>query len=132
MKATLLHDKQELLTTIGVNIRNLIQTNGGERKKLASHLNITTQALGHIENGKTDLPISRIFQIAEFFNVPYTSIVAIEKCKSFNINNYNNENCTINNAEKIITEDLNDAKINKLGKEFYTIIKGIFDNTKTR
>jgi hypothetical protein len=84
--------------------------------------------LGLIIKGKSDFAISRLVQFAEYFNVSLERIINLQQTKAFNINNHNNENCTINNPDTINTESLSEAQINNLGRSLYNAIQQVVEN----
>ena len=59
-------------------------------KAVASGLDISVQAYGKIENGGTDLNISRLFEIAKFFDVSFTQVLKINEGDIFNYSSQNN------------------------------------------
>ena len=66
---------------IGKNIRNLRHKTGWSQGEVAKRLKISIPAFSKIENGITDINISRLDQIAKLFDV---SILAIISKEGFN------------------------------------------------
>ncbi len=65
----------ELNTQIGDRIRQLRLASAKGQTEVAKALSISVAALSKIENGITDLNISRLVQIARYFNVSITNII---------------------------------------------------------
>ena len=62
-----MENKELFLKKIGENIKEIRKSRKQEVKFAASGIGISVQAMGAIENGKVDLNISRLFEIARFF-----------------------------------------------------------------
>jgi hypothetical protein len=56
---------------------------------MAENLNVTQRAYSSIENGKTQLTVDRLFEIAKILNVTVIEILDLEITTSYN-NNFNN------------------------------------------
>ncbi len=54
---------------VGDNIRKLRIMNGHKQDWLANEINMSCVSLSKIENGKTDIPLSRLFEIATALDV---------------------------------------------------------------
>jgi transcriptional regulator with XRE-family HTH domain len=83
-------NKEEFLKKVGLNIKQIRKAKKQEVKEAASGLGITIQAVGAIENGKVDLNISRLFEIAQYFEVDYSKILSVENGDVFNFTSQNN------------------------------------------
>jgi transcriptional regulator with XRE-family HTH domain len=83
-------NKQNVLELIGENIRTLRKDNKIEIKQIASQLNITPQAFSNIENGKTDISVSKIIELANILKTSYSAILNISKNPTFNYYAENN------------------------------------------
>ncbi len=70
--------KAKLLKQIGQNIAKARREKKMERKAIADELRITPQAVSNIENGKSDVGISRIFQIATLLDTPFEELLKVE------------------------------------------------------
>jgi transcriptional regulator with XRE-family HTH domain len=66
--------KTKMNTAVGSNIRRLREENNWSQQVIADHLNISIPAYSKIETGVTDVNLSRLEQIAHFFN---TGIAAL-------------------------------------------------------
>jgi len=80
-------EKEKILLSIGERIRKMRLLKDKTNKEIAAYLQITTQAYGNIERGKADISISRLIELAKFFEVPllkmltedhYTAIIQFE------------------------------------------------------
>lgn len=77
---------QRLISEIGANIKKLrlAQTKG--QTEVANALKISVAALSKIENGQTDINLSRLAQIAKYFQVSVSSIISKETASSVSQN----------------------------------------------
>jgi transcriptional regulator with XRE-family HTH domain len=66
--------KTKMNTAVGSNIRRLREENKWSQQVIADHLSISIPAYSKIETGVTDVNLSRLEQIAYFFN---TDIAAL-------------------------------------------------------
>jgi transcriptional regulator with XRE-family HTH domain len=85
-----MENKETLLKKIGANIRDIRKLKKKESKDAAKGLGISVQAYGKIENGGTDLNISRVFEIAKFFDVSFTQVLKVNEGDVFNYSSQNN------------------------------------------
>jgi transcriptional regulator with XRE-family HTH domain len=92
-------NKTELLKKIGLNLRTIRLQKGVTPKEMAALLAITLQAYNNIENGKTNLSISQIFEIAQFLKIDFNQVMDIENKRIYNFTTQNNPNSTIQNGE---------------------------------
>lgn len=84
------HDEHAgLLKQLGQKIREVRTEKAIPIKEIAYNIGITTQAYGNIENGKTDLSISRLLEIASELKVHYSKLLDVEKANTFNLNGEN-------------------------------------------
>lgn len=67
-----------LLTEIGANIKQLRLARAKGQTEVANALKISVAALSKIENGQTDINLSRLAQIAKYFGVSIISMVSKE------------------------------------------------------
>jgi transcriptional regulator with XRE-family HTH domain len=72
-----MENRELYLKNIGNNIRAIRLEKKLEIKQVAAKLGISIQAYGKIENGKTDLNISRLFEIANLLQVEFSQILNI-------------------------------------------------------
>jgi transcriptional regulator with XRE-family HTH domain len=70
-----MENRELYLKNIGNNIRAIRLEKKLEIKQVAAMLDISIQAYGKIENGKTDLNISRLFEIANLLKVEFAQIL---------------------------------------------------------
>jgi transcriptional regulator with XRE-family HTH domain len=106
-------NKNELLKKVGENLRNIRKEKQVEIKEVVKLLNITPQAYGNIENGKADISISRLADIANLFNVDFNQILntkgdSISYNSSSNSGGYHVNNGTINITQEKVLEDMHD------------------------
>lgn len=66
------------MTQVYENIRKIRELSGLTREFVASELNMSPSGYGKIERGEVDLTISRLFQIAEVFNVSPGSLIFLD------------------------------------------------------
>ncbi len=67
---------QHLITEVGSNIRQLRLDKGKGQTEIAKALGISVAALSKIENGQTDINLSRLIQIAKYFEVSVTAVLS--------------------------------------------------------
>lgn len=65
----------KLSVTVGNNIKNLRLAQVKGQTQVANELGISVAALSKIENGLTDLNLSRLAQIAKYFNVQLVALI---------------------------------------------------------
>lgn len=65
----MLCDKNEILIEIGGNIRKWRNLKGIKQESLADELEISKVSISKIETGKTDIPLKRLFSIAEALGI---------------------------------------------------------------
>ena len=68
-------NKTNLLQQIGLQLRKLKLEHNKTSKELASLLNITPQAYGNIERGESDICISRLILLAEYYQKPLLDLI---------------------------------------------------------
>ena len=68
-------EKEKLLLSVGERIRKMRLHHDKTTKEIAAHLNITTQAYGNMERGKSDISISRLIELSKYFDVPLVQII---------------------------------------------------------
>jgi len=61
--------KDEILIKVGNNIRKWRHIIGFKQEQLADMLEISTVSMSKIETGRTDIPLKRLFSIAEALGV---------------------------------------------------------------
>ncbi len=66
---------KKLIKEIGTNLKKLRLDKAKGQTEVARALGISMAALSKIENGLTDLNISRLAQLAKYFEVPITTIL---------------------------------------------------------
>jgi transcriptional regulator with XRE-family HTH domain len=85
-----MENKEAFLKKIGANIKEIRKSKKQEVKDAASGLGISVQALGAIENGKVDLNVTRVFEIAQYFKVDSSKILNVKQGDVFNFSSQNN------------------------------------------
>jgi len=68
--------KTKMNTAVGGTIRRLRVDNNWSQQIIADHLNISIPAYSKIETGVTDVNLSRLEQIAHFFNIDISHLFA--------------------------------------------------------
>lgn len=61
---------------VGSNIRQLRLDKGKGQTEVAKALGISVAALSKIENGQTDINLSRLIQIVKYFEVSLTAVLS--------------------------------------------------------
>jgi transcriptional regulator with XRE-family HTH domain len=102
-----MENKEAFLKKIGANIRGIRKLKKKEPKDAASGLGISVQAYGKIENGGTDLNISRLFEIAKFFDVSFTQVLKVNEGDVFSFSSQNNSGGyhVLNNGVLNVTDE---------------------------
>nr|WP_317131170.1 helix-turn-helix transcriptional regulator [Pedobacter helvus] len=77
---------QRLISEIGANIKQLRLAKAKGQTEVANALKISVAALSKIENGQTDINLSRLAQIAKYFEVSISSIILKETTTSISQN----------------------------------------------
>ena len=85
-------NKNSILKQIGASLKKLRTERNIEIKAVAKDLNLTPQAYGNIENGKTDIAISRIIELAAYFKVSYSQILNVDSSIVYNNSASHNNN----------------------------------------
>ena len=67
-----------LLQQIGLQLRKWKIENNKTSKEIASLLNITTQAYGNIERGESDICITRLIFLTEYYKKSLTDLIPNE------------------------------------------------------
>ncbi len=103
---------QHLITEVGSNIRQLRLDKGKGQTEVAKALGISVAALSKIENGQTDINLSRLIQIAKYFEVSVTSILSKDAPATIQPSQNTPE---ISSLKKLLADK--DAEIMKLQKK---------------
>jgi transcriptional regulator with XRE-family HTH domain len=74
--------KTKMNTAVGTIIRRLREDNNWSQQVIAEHLNISIPAYSKIETGVTDVNLSRLEQIAHFFNIGLSNLFGEDKTVS--------------------------------------------------
>jgi transcriptional regulator with XRE-family HTH domain len=82
---------------IGENIRRIRLQHQVEVKQLCSDLEISPSAYSNIERGVTDINISRVMQLADYFSVHYAQILAIDNTTIFQFTPHSSHTSTQHN-----------------------------------
>jgi transcriptional regulator with XRE-family HTH domain len=83
-------EKDNLLRLIGQHIKAKRKERNIEIKEISKLLKITIQAYGNIENGKTDINVSRIVEICKVLNVSIEELLDLKQGDIYNYNSQNN------------------------------------------
>ncbi len=95
------------LKIIGGNIRKKREALKLEPKAVAQLMELTPQAYGNIENGKTNIQFGHIYKIAKIFKIAYAEILDVKtQTNIYNTaNNATDNYCVINNGEMRVQTD---------------------------
>mgnify|MGYP001451805307 CR=1 FL=1 len=85
---------------IGENIKSIRQRLNIEVKQLCSELEISPSAYSNIERGVTDINISRLLQLAEYFSVHYSQILSVDNTSVFQFTLQSQANSTQHNINQ--------------------------------
>jgi transcriptional regulator with XRE-family HTH domain len=95
--------KEIILQQIGLQLRKWKIENNKTSKEIASLLNITTQAYGNIERGESDICITRLILLSEYYKKPLADLIPAEYQRFENCHEPKETNKT--NGKMIIKED---------------------------
>jgi transcriptional regulator with XRE-family HTH domain len=95
------------LKIIGNNIRKKREALKLEPKAVAHEMDLTPQAYGNIENGKTNIQFGHIYHLAKIFKIDYAEIInAKTQTNIYNSSNNTADNyCVVNNGEMLVQTD---------------------------
>lgn len=62
----------------GKKLKNLRHQMDATQEAVAANLNMSQQAYGKLERGKTNFTVERVHQICAIFNIPYNEFVIVE------------------------------------------------------
>ncbi|HTQ65401.1 MAG TPA: helix-turn-helix transcriptional regulator [Puia sp.] len=68
----------------GQNIKTIRELKNFTQDYVASQLNMSTPNYSNIENGKTDVTLTRLLQIAKVLEIDYRQILSLDKSVLFN------------------------------------------------
>ena len=96
---------EELQKKIGGEIKKLRLVNEWTQEQIAEQLYICRDAYGDIERGKTDICLSRLAQIADFFGVDVTFLFGSSPCTTnYTYSNHHTKSrynqCQVHSAEE--------------------------------
>jgi len=101
-------DKEKIATIkqkIGSNIKKIRLDKNLPTKQVCYDLDLSLSAYNNIEKGLTDISITRVLQIADYFNVNYTELLSLEKITNYYINPTANSTGIGTNNGDIINKD---------------------------
>jgi transcriptional regulator with XRE-family HTH domain len=101
---------------IGHNIKRWREFKEIKQEQLARRLKITSAALSQLENGKIDITVSRIEQIAEVLEIDFSLLLSSPQ-QIINIRNPNSHNGVYNSEHNIINKELVEAVQAELQKK---------------
>jgi transcriptional regulator with XRE-family HTH domain len=105
----MLHEK------IPQNIRKFRELKQITREEIASQLNLTLNGYAKIEQGKVEITIKRLEQVAKILQVEVREILEFEVKNIFNIkNNTLHESQMISNRDSILTKNNSTEYLEKL------------------
>jgi len=94
--------KTSMNTAVGSTIRRLRVDNNWSQQVIADHLNISIPAYSKIETGVTDVNLSRLEQIADFFNIDLSHL--------FNDGKTETDTAPVSTQYTRLEKDLQDAE----------------------
>jgi len=103
---------QHLISEVGSNIRQLRLDMGKGQTEVANSLGISVAALSKIENGQTDINLSRLIQIAKYFEVSIASVLSKDAPVAVQSSQHTTE---ISSLKKLLADK--DAEMMKLQKK---------------
>jgi transcriptional regulator with XRE-family HTH domain len=71
---------------IGDKVKKLRELKGFKQEYMAEKLSISQQSYSNLENGKMDVPFSKIEQIADLFGMRVEDMVSFDEKVVFNLN----------------------------------------------
>ncbi|MEY4877423.1 MAG: Helix-turn-helix domain [Bacteroidota bacterium] len=84
---------------IGENLREIRLRSKIEVKKICNDLEISPAAYSNIERGVSDLNISKIIILSEYFGVHFSSILSIDNVTNYNFVPHNTSTGTQHNSQ---------------------------------
>ncbi len=72
---------------VGEKIKQLRELKGVSRKTIAFELGLSLSGYSKLERGESDLPLSKLYKIAEILEVDVPKILEFDAQKVFNISN---------------------------------------------
>jgi transcriptional regulator with XRE-family HTH domain len=94
---------------VGQNIRTIRELRNFTQDHMASQLNMSVSNYSNIENGKTDLTLTRLEQIAGILHIDYKQILSLNPAQILNVGNYSRIRNTY-----IINNDMRDELVKQL------------------
>src|SRR5690606_4165924 len=79
---------------IGDNIRKIRQQQQIEVKQVCLDLGISPATYSNIERGVTDISISRILQLSDYFSVHYSQILTVENTTIYQFSPHSSDSST--------------------------------------
>ena len=96
----------KILTKLGERIRRYRLMKGLTQENMADELGISTSAYSNMENGKTDMKISRLQQIAKTLEIPLEELVKLEETGNITINSPQNSPHSCNGHNVNVTQNI--------------------------
>lgn len=84
---------------IGENIRKIRQQANIEVKQVCGDLQISPATYSNIERGVTDISISRVIQLADYFSVHYSQILAVDNTTIYQFSQNSSDTSTQSNQQ---------------------------------
>jgi transcriptional regulator with XRE-family HTH domain len=85
---------------VGNKIKSLRELKNYTQAFMASHLNMSISGYSKIESGKTDISLSRLYQIAEVLETEVSKILSFDAKTVFNQSH--NANCLITDNNEVL------------------------------
>ena len=103
---------------IGENIRKIRQQASIEVKQVCSDLQISPATYSNIERGVTDISISRVIQLADYFSVHYSQILAVDNTTIYQFSQSSSDTSTQSNQQiATMNTDGNDIALQQAKQE---------------
>ena len=68
-------EREQVLVNLGQRIRKIRLQQDKTRKEVAAHLKITTQSYGCIERGTREIGVTRLMELAHYFEMPLRKLL---------------------------------------------------------
>lgn len=96
---------EELKKRIGENIRRIRQQQEITVKQVCNDLEISAAAYSNIERGVTDISVSRIVELSEYFSVHFSQILSVDNTTIYQFAEINNVTASSNQQITTLNAD---------------------------
>jgi transcriptional regulator with XRE-family HTH domain len=116
---------KKYMNTIGEKIKKIRELKNYTQEHIAVQIGITQAGYSKIERGESDIPISKLYEIAKVLDVKMEDILLFDQHKFFN--SFNNAND--NTIDSISLPSKND-KMEKLYEDKITVLEKLLQKTE--